>query len=536
MAFDLTIPQPSSSPLTVTVNIGETLFLLGANGAGKSNLMHLFYQRHRNNAKRISAHRQTWLSTNAITLSPEQKRSTDINIRNADTEAYSRWRDDYAPQRPSIAIYDLIDAENVRARTIAEAVDAADIDLAKTLAKNDAPIKVINEILRLSNIPIKISVEGNDQVVASKSGSSPYSIAELSDGERNALLVAADVLTVPSETLILIDEPERHLHRSIISPLLTSLFEKRPDCAFVVSTHEVMLPIDNQTARTLLIRGCVYSGVSVTGWDVDLVEPDSEIDESLRRDILGARRKLLFIEGTENSLDKPLYGLVFPGVSIVPKSSSREVENAVAGISAAASLHWLQPFGVIDNDGRTQTAIDELKASGIYALSVYSVESIYYDPDVQRLVAERQAAVTGADSAALIANAKAAGFAAIMPHTARLSRRAVEKTIREDILHRLPGQPEIKAGNPINISIDLAAVASAQRTRLEDNIANENFSEIISGYPIRETPALTTIARALGFQDRNQYESAVRKLLIDDSSALAAVRSFFGTLTDDIGL
>ncbi len=57
--------------------------------------------------------------------------------------------------------------------------------------------------------------------IASKSGGPHYSVAKLSDGERNALLIAATVLSVTPETLLLIDEPERHLHRSIISPPLT---------------------------------------------------------------------------------------------------------------------------------------------------------------------------------------------------------------------------------------------------------------------------------------------------------------------------
>ena len=43
--------------------------------------------------------------------------------------------------------------------------------------------------------------------------------AELSDGERNALLIGSDVLTTEPNSLIILDEPERHLHRSIISPL-----------------------------------------------------------------------------------------------------------------------------------------------------------------------------------------------------------------------------------------------------------------------------------------------------------------------------
>jgi ABC-type lipoprotein export system ATPase subunit len=534
--YNLNVPQSSGELLDFNVNLGGRLFVLGANGAGKSSLMHRFYSAHHQNARRISAHRQTWFSSNAITLSPEQKRSTETNIQNNDYQPQSRWKDDYSAQRASIAIYDLIDAENVRARSIAKEVDNDNIDLAKTLAKQDAPIKVINELLRLSNIPIEISILQNDQVVASKSGSVPYSIAELSDGERNALLIAADVLTVKKDTLVLIDEPERHLHRSIISPLLTLLFAKRPDCAFVVSTHEVMLPLDNPGAQTLLIRGCAYSNSSVTAWDSDLILPGTEIDDDLKKDILGSRRNLLFIEGNENSLDKPLYSLVFPDVSVVAKSGCRDVEHAVSSIRDANDLHWLNAFGIIDNDRRTETDILQLQQKGIYALSVFSVESIYYHPEVQRRVAELHAKVTGVDVSICLTNAKTALITAITPHIQRLSERAVEKVLREKMFRHLPRRQQISAGLPINVSIDVASVVAEERDRLEDAIRTNNLTKIIGQYPIRETPALDKIAKELGFQDCEQYEGAVRKLLLDDNEALKFVKSLFGTLEVDLGL
>ena len=119
MPFNLAIPQASGDSLDLTVNVGESLFVLGANGAGKSSLMHRFYNFNRGNARRISAHRQTWLTSNAITLSPDQKRNTASNIQDNDAAPQSRWQDNFSAQRPSIAIYDLIDAENVRARDIA---------------------------------------------------------------------------------------------------------------------------------------------------------------------------------------------------------------------------------------------------------------------------------------------------------------------------------------------------------------------------------------------------------------------------------
>ena len=534
MTFVFTIPEPSGTPLAVTLDIGQCIFVLGANGTGKSSLMQKLYSAHRATAQRISAHRQTWFSSSSVTLSPEQKRNTETNISHSDMGTESRWKDDYAAQRANIAIYDLIDAENVRARTIAGAVDCRDIDLAKTLSKKDAPIKIINELLRLSNIPIEISVKENEQVLASKSGSPPYSVAELSDGERNALLIASSVLTVKPGTLLLIDEPERHLHRSIISPLLTLLFAKRSDCAFIVSTHDVMLPLDNPRARTMLIRGCIYNGSTVTSWDADLVPSESDIDEGLKKDILGSRRTLIFIEGDDRSLDQPLYSLVFPNVTVVPKSSCRDVEHAVSGIRSATDLHWLRAFGIVDNDRRTDEDIVRLNGKGVYAVSVYSVESLYYHPEIQRKIAIRHASVTGEDADALVTAAKKVALAVVGPHVQRLSERVVEKTLRDELDKHWPKQAEISAGRQINITIDVAATVNQEVTSLNQTIADGNLEKIISRYPVRETPLLTEIVRKLGFQTRDQYENAVRKLLMDDSVALEFIKSQFGMLVADL--
>jgi ABC-type cobalamin/Fe3+-siderophores transport system ATPase subunit len=534
-SFSLTAPRPNGDTLDVSVNAGEMLFILGANGSGKSSLMHRFYAAYKETARRMSAHRQTWFPSGANSLSAQARRDATTNIRNTDVQERARWTDDYAPQRPAVAVYDLVDAENVRARSITAAVDERNIELAKTLSQKDAPIKTINKLLRLSHIPIKIAVQPNAEVVASKSGSKPYNIDQLSDGERNALLVAAEVLTVSPGTLILIDEPERHLHRAIISPLLSLLFAERPDCAFVISTHEVMLPLDNSGARTLLVRGCNYKeGGSVESWDANIVPPGADIGDDLKKDILGARRKLLFVEGADLSLDKPLYSLVFPEISIIAKSGYREVSRAVCGIRDASDLHWVRPFGIVDNDGRTEIEIEELKKKAIYALSVFSVESIYYHPEIQQRIAEQQASVTGKIESECIENAKNAALAAVEKHVQRLSERVVEKTLREEIRQKLPGHAEIATGAPITISIDVAAKVGAEKAMLENALKNSDLEGIIMRYPVRETPALTEIAKELGFQSREQYEAAVRKLLIDDNDTLKLVRSFFGPLPIDI--
>lgn len=316
MPFTLSVPTTAGAELKFELAEGEVLFVVGANGSGKSSLLHRFSMLQHGKSRRISAHRQTWFSQHFASLSPDHKRQLDEQVRGHDIQPYSRWKDDYSSQRPGMAIYDLLDAENVRARHIAAAVTNGDLKLAAAKAQKNSPLAVINELLRLAGVPISLTVEQNEQVLASRRQGPPYSVVELSDGERNALLLAAEVLTVPPGTLVLVDEPERHLHRSIISPLLTLLFARRPDCAFVVSTHEIMLPLDNGSAKTLLVRDCTYSEqvaqrpLSAVTWDADLLDSASGIDEALKRDILGARRRVLFVEGNATtSLDAPLYSL-----------------------------------------------------------------------------------------------------------------------------------------------------------------------------------------------------------------------------------
>lgn len=108
MPFQLSIPETGGAPLLVTLEAGEILFVLGANGTGKSSLMQRLNKNHRKETRWISAHRQSWFGSDSISLSPQQKRETETNIRNSDIQSESRWKDDYAGQRANIAIYELL--------------------------------------------------------------------------------------------------------------------------------------------------------------------------------------------------------------------------------------------------------------------------------------------------------------------------------------------------------------------------------------------------------------------------------------------
>lgn len=533
MSFILNVPT-SIGNNQITLEFGESLFILGANGAGKSSLMQRLYVPHRSVSRRVSAHRQNWFESGSNSLSSAQRKNSETNFQNYDTHEQSRWKDPFSTERASVALFDLIDSQNVRAREIASAVDASKLDLATLLAKKDAPLTTINELLSLSNMAISISVAIGDEIIATRNGGPSYNVAQLSDGERNALLIAAEVLTVPAGTLMLLDEPERHLHRSIISPLLSNLFRYRSDCAFVISTHDVELCTDNRDAKVLLLRSCRYENNTIVEWEADYLPEQGDIDDSVRENIIGGRRKVLFVEGNEQSMDRPLYSILFPNVTVVSTVSCRDVEHAVAGMDSSGKLHWLKAWGLVDNDHRTPADIAKLKAGKIYALDFYSVESIYYHPEVQKRVAVRQAAVDGADPTERTAKASEEAIAAIRPHIERLCTRVAEKELREKMMGSLPKFSQIAAGESITITVDCAEVMRTEVARLSQALNNGDILTAIAHFPIRETPALGRIATNLGFKDRKHYESAVLKLLIDDQTALQFVRSLFADLIEEV--
>ena len=531
--FELHIPTVSGGVPHI-LEMGGILFVLGANGSGKSGLVSRLFNDHNRFAKRISAHRQTWFISNTLDLTPRKRENLETSIKSQDQQAHSRWRQEYAAERAGAAIYDLIDADTMLARTIADLVRAGDISAAQDKSKSPSPIQTVNELLQLSNLPIEISVEERQKVVASKNGSAPYSVAELSDGERNAFLIAADVLTAASGTLLLIDEPERHLHRSIISPLLSLLFKKRKDCAFVVSTHEVMLPIDNPAARTLLVRSCDYENSQPTVWTCDFLPPEAPIDDELKRDILGARKKIVFVEGNAaKSLDVPLYSILFPQVSVIPKSGCRDVEHAVRGLRAAAEMHWLHVWGIVDNDRRSKEDIDRLRDIGVSALSHFSVESIYYHPEVLRHIAERQAGVTGDDPVALYEQAVTRAVQAIQAQKDHLILNVVERLVRQGVFCALPTHTDIQRNQPVEIRIDVVELRTIEENKFDGLVAANDLEGLLTYYPLRESGALTEIARGVGLS-KLKYESAVQKMLRENDGVLKYCRGLFGELVSEI--
>ncbi len=535
MTISISVPGPSVS-CNIQLARGEILYVLGANGTGKSALVHRLNSDHKTKSRWIPPHRRTWLQSGGSNLTAANKEEQETQLQTLNTRPDARWMDLNPEARVNMAIFDLIQKRSQLSQEIADAFRAGDKARGQELIERDEdPLVVLSGLLTNANLPFEFSVDRNATIVATKAGLEPYSVAEMSDGERNALLLAAEVLTVPADTLILIDEPEQHLHRSIVSPLLNGLLSKRPDCMFVVSTHELTLPPDTRAAKILLVRSCTYQGGTAVAWDVDLVNSPIEIDEDLKTDVLGARRTVVFVEGERSSLDTPLYSLIFPCVSIIPRGTRKSVEDAVKSIRASSALHRVKAYGLVDSDGRnTAEYVSELREEGIYPIEVYSVESIYFDPILQEELAKRRTNLTGDDVLSRLEPASAAAMDAIRNNADHLARLAAVRKLREEMLKHLPNPKTSPLDQPIQIDLDAPSILQQECQALDELIDGNDLGTIIRQYPIRRTGALDPIAKRLGFDDEKEYAKAVLQLLKDDEDMLKHVRKLIGPLPSDI--
>jgi hypothetical protein len=412
--------------------------------------------------------------------------------------------------------------------------DGKDSSAVARLQACTSPLDRTNALLEQANLPIKVVIESAELKAVRED--TPYSVAKMSDGERIALVLIAEVIAAPTGAAFLIDEPEVHLHRAIVVPLISSLMLQRPDCIFVIGTHELELVASCPESAVAVLRSCLWKGAVISGWEIDKIARTGEISEDVRVDILGSRRKILFFEGVATSLDTPLYSLMFPNASVRSKENCREVERAVSGLRAIEDMHHTRVFGMIDGDGMLQEQVLAFEAKGIYPLSVHSVESLYYAEEVLTAIAKRQSETLGIDECSLLEEAKAKALKTLDGDgiTAHLASRIVERQIRDSLLGHLPNRADIISATQGDVSVSIPNSYPAELAKLQLLLATADITKIISRYPVRESGLLGALAKGLKFPDRVDYERAVLRQLSVDGALCDALRAKLGPLSSQL--
>lgn len=401
---ELVFPDRKAQGQNETLICREPVVIIGANGSGKSRLGFWIEQNQPNPEKvhRISAQRSLNFSEYAQLKGLEQAEN-ELRFGVADFKRYSgviqaknnrRWQQG---NRPPLSVTHLLDDyERVLSVLFAKKAQR-DSQVAKEVKKLQHEGK--NELPKMSDSPDEILlciwnnllphrqlVIEDGKITVSLSGGNAYHGREMSDGERVALYLMAQCLCVPSDSIVIIDEPEIHLHRSLMSKLWTKIEEAQPNCLFIYITHDIDFAASRVGAKKIWIKK--YDG---SQWIWDEVPETDSLPEPVLLEILGSRKKVLFVEGETGNLDYKIYQAIYPDFLIIPRSGCEKVIESTKAMKGNSALHHVDAFGIIDMDYRSQDEINALKAYNIFPLNVAEVENILCVPELLEIVATRLA-------------------------------------------------------------------------------------------------------------------------------------------------
>ena len=221
----------------------------------------------------------------------------------------------------------------------------------------------------------KIDLTGNGVHVIYKE--KKYHGKEMSDGERVMLYMICQALVVRKNSLLIIDEPELHIHKAIVNKLWTLLEQERPDCVFMYITHDLNFALSRNTDKILWMKN--FDGEK---WEYEFINTNdySNIPTDLLYEIIGSRQKILFVEGTKDSYDTALYREVYNNYHVIPCGSCQNVIRFVKSKKGYANLNSIDVKGIIDRDYRPEREISTLEKDGIYCLNVAEVENLFVVP------------------------------------------------------------------------------------------------------------------------------------------------------------
>lgn len=230
------------------------------------------------------------------------------------------------------------------------------------------------------------------QTSVAEDSSKIYNSSEMSDGERIVFYLIGQCLSVPKNGIIIIDEPELHLHKSIQTPLWTEIERLRPDCLFIYLTHDVDFAAAKESSKKIWLKS--FDGAV---WDWEPFNSDENIPEDLLLEILGSRKPVVFVEGINGSYDSALYTAILNDFLVMPVGGCSQVIQSVKALKANAQLHHLNVFGIIDRDRRVPAEIQKLEQDAIFVLSVAEVENLFCTKEVLEIVSSRLARDHDAD-------------------------------------------------------------------------------------------------------------------------------------------
>lgn len=494
----------------------NAIIIIGANGSGKSRLGAWMEQIDDTNVHRIAAQRE--LSFNEYINLKSLEQSQNFLYRGNDTHLGNK--SGYRWQNGKYTTSLLSDYEFVLSVLVAKKnkqnEDFIQICQEKKRINElhcDVPFTVVDKLIsiwaeifphraiKIEDAKVTAVLERNEDIINYKGN-------EMSDGERVALYLLAQCLCLPSGKIIIIDEPELHLHRSIMNKLWKTIENERNDCLFIYITHDTMFAASHEHAEKIWIKN--FDG---THWEWEKVK-ESELPEQCLLDILGNRKNVLFVEGEEKSFDTQLYREIYKNYYVIPCGGCNKVISSTKAMKDNIQLHHLNVFGLIDRDYRTQHEIEQLSKCGIFTLTVAEVENLFCVEGVL-LAINKYLGHSGLDA---VENVKK--YIINERFTKQIESQICKATVAE-VKYRLstfalPHDNSVKAKEALeNLSneIRFEEICKQFENEYTSILEAANYSAILSVFNQKDLPK--SIGNYFGILDNNYCKQIIRLLKTD---------------------
>ncbi|WP_116970617.1 AAA family ATPase [Blastomonas sp. UPD001] len=526
MPIDATVSvvTPTGS-IAISIKSGASVVFIGANGAGKTRLG-VYLERHFADGAvethRIAAHRSLMLNPNIV---PPSLEIAERRLRfGRDDEA--RYKEAYRwGQKPETIL--LNDFDHVLAALYAENNDVSVAFRTQAVANPgsppDAPAAKVDKLKATWErvLPHRELVVLGGNIKTRTADGTVYSASEMSDGERVIFYLIAQALLAKPDTLLIFDEPELHINKSILAKLWDEIEAARADCAFLYITHDVEFAGSRHAGTKYALRS--YRKTPNEEWDIELVPENADIPDDVVATIIGSRRPVLFVEGDGGSLDSSLYRRVYNDFTVIPVGSCEQVIHTVSSFAARPELHRVGCAGLVDRDGRSRAEAAYLEAKGVYCLPVSEVENLLLLPGVFLALAKAlQFSEEDAQSrltklrAFVLAQADQQIDAICVRYTKRQINAAMK---RIGLSSHDPAtlDTEFKAAVA---GIDAPKIFEEAKFALSAAIASQKYEKVLSYYDNKGL--LAESARQLGYQQKALEEFIGRALRSDETTALHA--------------
>ena len=522
MDFKLLIPTPNEI-LPVTISSGSAVIFVGANGGGKTRLAVSIENEFQAKSHRISAHRSLSLDPKVEKI-PESQALGGLRFGHQDEKYHKpisrtghRWHQNaathllsdyrflvqalFAEQTNTFGI--AYHANKPGARKTGQQFQITKLDQLKGIWQRLLPHRLLH-------------ITGDDISVSSATEGAKYAASEMSDGERAIFYMIGQALVAAENQLLIIDEPELHVHPSIMSKLWDELEAARPDCAFIYITHDLAF-----AAVRNALKYVVHDYTPTPTWDVEAVPDDTGFSEELTTLILGSRRPILFVEGTETSLDLPIYRACYPEWTVIPRSSCTDVIQSVVTMRNNASLTRVTCTGIVDGDDYAKEDKDRLGELGIQVLPVSEVENLLLLPSVTASIIKNEGYV-GPEAVEKQTTLEEAVFATL-DEPQKIDKIVVEYCKRR--IDRSLKKVDLSVGKTLSelqnsyslatAEIDIIAIATQRTQEIKTAIAEKDLIKLLEYYDNKGLVAIA--ARHLKKQKRDAFEAWVIRSLRNET-------------------